>query len=211
MRSVKRPSEQGYTIMELLIAAAVATTALYASLNMTTSVVQGHTELRAVTDAQLLAEHLVSSVQSQGMLWIDEVPYGAAEELKRVPATVGQISPWNIYSRTNPGFSKNKRVGRLGNDTLWDNGAQLMIIDGLAGWAESRFCAHYRVARVSTDLARVEVRVSWARQHSAVDSTIDCGIEMATDPDADKKYGSVTLAGTVMRNLHANQIVIPLF
>ena len=206
-----RDRQGGYTILELLIASAVATTALYASLTMTTSVSHGNTDLRMASDGQMLAEHLLASVQSQGMLWIDEVPYGAAEELKRVPSNNGDISQWFIYSHTNPGFSKDKRIGRLGNNMVWDNGAQQMLIDGLSGWGQKRFCAHYRVARVTSDLARIEFRVSWARRHTPVDATLKCETTIATDPDADKKYGSVTLSGTVMRNLHANEVVVPLF
>lgn len=202
---------RGYTMIELLVAAAIATTGLFATLNMTTSVTRGNTDLRLASEAQLLAEHLVATVQSQGLLWVDTVPYGAAEELKRVPTSAGASTDWLMYNHANNGFSKNNRVGRLGNDGIWDNGAQLMVIDGLSGWGEKPFCAHYRMTRVSDDLARIEVRVSWARRATGVDAIAKCDVSIATDPDADKKYGSVSLAGTILRNLNANEIVAPSF
>ncbi len=204
-------AHRGYTMVELLVAAGIATTGLFATLNMTTSVTRGNTDLRISSEAQLLAEHLVASAQSQGLLWVDEVPYGAAEELKRVPLNIGDSTDWQLYNHANQGFSKNNRVGRLGNDTIWDNGAQLMVIDGASGWAEKHFCGHYRMTRVSADLARIEVRVSWARPTTGVDSIDKCKTSIVTDIDADKKYGSVSLAATIMRNLNANEIVAPSF
>ncbi len=206
-----RRSSAGYSMLELLIAATIATTGLFASLNMGTSVTRGNTDLRYASEAQMLAEHILASVQTQGMLWIDEVPYGAAEELKRVPQSVGDSTAWLVYSHANGGFNKDKRVGRLGNDTLWDNGAQLLIVDGQSGWGVKHFCAHYRVTRVNADLARLEVRVSWARPPTPLDDTLKCKVSMITDAHADKKYGSVSLAGTIMRNLHASEIVAPSF
>ncbi|MCO4760995.1 MAG: hypothetical protein KC502_05790 [Myxococcales bacterium] len=193
------------------MAATIATTGLFATLNMSTSVIRGNTDLRYSSEAQLLAEHLIASVQMQGMLWVDAVPYGAAEELKRVPPNIGDSTAWQMYNHGSGGFSKDNRVGRLGNDTLWDNGAQLLIIDGLSGWGQKHFCAHYRVTRVSDDLARIEIRVSWARPPTPVDATAKCVVAMVTDANADKMYSSVSLAATVMRNLNANEIVAPSF
>lgn len=198
-------------MVELLVAATIATTGLFATLNMTTSVTRGNTDLRMSSEAQIFAEHLVASAQSQGMLWVDDVPYGAAEELKRVPTNVGESSAWQMYNHANQGFSKNNRVGRLGNDTIWDNGAQLLLIDGQSGWGEKHFCGHYRMTRVSHDLARIEVRVTWARASTGYDAIAKCKVSIVTDVDADKKYGSVTLAATIMRNLNASQIVAPSF
>jgi len=204
-------SRRGYTMMELLVAATIATTGLFAALNMTTTVTRGNTDLRLASEAQLLAEHIVASTQSQGMLWVDDVPYGAAVELKEVPASTGASSDWTLYNHANLGFSQNNRVGRLGNDTVWDNGAQLLVLDGVSGWGEKLYCVHFKMTRVSPDLARIEVRVTWARAIIGADAIAKCKTAIVTDPDADKKYRSVSLAGLIMRNLNANEIVAPSF
>lgn len=199
----------GYTVLELLIAAVIATTGLFASLNMTTTVTNGTTNMRDISDGQTLAEHLLASMQSQGLVWVDNQPHAVAVELGKVPQTTGETSQWQVLN-SNP-FSNDKRIGRLGNNIIWDNGLLLRTVDGSTAYKRARYCAHYRVTRVGDDLARVEVRVTWARSHIDPESIKTCPVTMVGDAQATVRYHTVSVAGTIMRNIHANRIGPPLF
>lgn len=186
----------GYTLLELMIAAAVASTGLFASLNMATYAQRGNTELVDSTTAVGLAEHLLGTMQAEAAMWVDDHPAATAPlYLKHlpVPPTPGQGSEW-LTAGSPSGYAKDKRVGDIGGDDIvFDVGMQ----QELPSAQRPRFCAHYKLTWVGTELARVEIRVSWPRPHVPLDTYKDCPAEML---DQIANVNSVALAGSVMRN-----------
>lgn len=184
---------RGYTLVELLIAAGVATISLYASLQMATYTLRGNTDLRDSQAALSLAQHMISTMQAEGWLWTKTEDLAQRLYLRHapLPPTIGQMSEWKI-ANTNE-FAKDMRVGEIGFDKLWDMGA-LQEVQGTMG---ARYCLHYRLAWVAEDMMRAEVRVSWARPHLPVDALNACPLDLI---DNVASVHSVALAGTVQRN-----------
>jgi type II secretory pathway pseudopilin PulG len=191
-----RRGSQGYTLVELLIAATIAATAMFASLNMATYALRGNTELRDSGVALGLAQHLLATIQAEGSMWVTDHPADSQTPLylRQLPAppTVGQGTGW-LVARVNP-YDTDKRVGDLGDDSVvFDVGVQQELPSG----QRPRFCVHYRMFWVGTGLARAEVRVSWARPHVGADTFKACPIAMIDDVAS---ASGVALTGTVMRN-----------
>lgn len=191
----REDGRKGYTLLELMIAAGIASTGLFASLNMATYSMRGNTELRDANAALGLAEHLLATMQAEGAMWVTDNPADTAPlYLKNLPTppTPGQSSVWKI-AKVNP-FEKDKRVGDMGDDgVVFDVGVQQEMPSAKG----PRFCAHYRLSWVGTELARAEIRVSWARPHVPSDTFVDCPASMIDDVSS---VSSVALAGTIMRN-----------
>ncbi|MEY3014517.1 MAG: hypothetical protein RIT45_3252 [Pseudomonadota bacterium] len=198
--AIRKPdrSRAGYTLLELMIAAAVAATGLYASLNMATYALRGNTELRDANAALGLAEHLLATMQAEAVLWVTANPADSSPLYLKalpVPPTPGQASDWKI-AKLNP-YDKDKRVGELGDDGLVFDAGALQEVPSDRG---KRYCVHYRLTWVGLELVRAEVRVSWARPHVPADAYISCPKTMIDDV---ANVSSVALAGSVMRNTSA--------
>ncbi len=189
-------SRAGYTLLELMIAAAVAATGLYASLNMATYALRGNTELRDANAALGLAEHMLATIQAEAVLWVGDTPPSVLYlKALPVPPTPGQASDWKIAKLNS--YDKDKRVGELGDDGLVFDAGVLQEVPSDRG---ARYCEHYRLTWVGLELVRAEVRVSWARAHVPADTYISCPKTMIDDV---ANVSSVALAGSVMRNTSA--------
>jgi type II secretory pathway pseudopilin PulG len=192
-------ASRGYTLVELLIASAVATTGLYASLNMVSYSTRGNTELRDVNAATGLAEHLIATMQAEGAMWVSDIPAETTPLFLKhlpMPPTAGLASDWQIAQFDT--YSKDKRVGDLGNDGLVFDGG---ILQSIPSALSPRFCAHFRVIWVDESLVRGEVRVTWPRPHVNADQYIACPESMIYDVAS---VSTVTLMGTIMRNSSVN-------
>ena len=62
-------SSQGFSLIELLISAAIATTGMYASLSLCMTALKGNTEMRDQSIAMVYAEHVLNTVQGEGVMW----------------------------------------------------------------------------------------------------------------------------------------------
>lgn len=187
-------ASRGYTLVELFVAAAVATVSLYASLNMATYAMRGNTELRDSQAAMSLAEHLISTMQLEGWIWttpesMTSLTLYLANATQ--PPTVGQASEWKVANTSI--YLKDRRVGDMGMDAIWDNG----VLQELPSELGRRYCVHYRLIWVASDMVRAEVRVSWARPHVPPDALLTCPTSIIDDVAT---VNSVALFGTIKRN-----------
>ncbi len=195
----RRRSQLGYSIIELMIAAAIATSGLYASLALCMSALEGNTRARDAAMAQNLAEHVVATIQGEAAIhWLANPPPNPnlTRFIKHVIQTgnpaVNDTSGWRLL----PGRAMyaDKRTGNLGGDNLfYDLGA---ILEMPAEHA-ARYCAHWRLTVLNPDLLRAEVRIAWAHRGVPVDKYKACPSTMADDIG---NVGSVTLPAMIMRN-----------
>ncbi|MBM4342215.1 MAG: prepilin-type N-terminal cleavage/methylation domain-containing protein [Deltaproteobacteria bacterium] len=194
-----RCAARGFTLVEVLVGGAVAMIGLYATLNLAVEAARGNTERRDAQIAGQLAEHVLATMQAEAVMWKDDAPAPISRYLNKIstPATVGAGTPW----LNGPGapLANDRRVGQLGADQTYDQGA-LQEVPNDRG---QRFCVHYRLTWVSSDVMRAEVRVSWARANAPVDAYKQCPVSMITNPGDIGYVGSVTLPALVMRNVYA--------
>ncbi len=194
-----RRSKRGYSLIELLIASAIATSGLYASLALCMSALQGNNEARDTAMAQNLAEHAIATIQAEAAIfWLTNPPPEANKTrfiqhvIQTANPVIGDTSGWRQW----PGreLHTDKRIGDLGHDTThYDFGAVLEIPSDHA----PRYCAHYRLTVLNPNLLRAEVRVAWPRHGTHVDKYKACPATMSEDIG---NVGSVTLPAMVMRN-----------
>ncbi len=192
-------SKLGYSIIELIIAAAIATSGLYASLALCMSALEGNSKARDSAMAQNLAEHVIATIQGEAaFFWLSNPPEKANQTrfIKHVIQTanpvVGDSSGWRLV----PGreLHADKRTGDLGGDTThYDLG---MILE-LRPEHAPRYCAHWRLTVLNPSLLRAEVRVAWPNRGVPSDKYKACPSTMAEDIG---NVGSVTLPAMVMRN-----------
>ena len=195
--AVRLRSRRGFTLVELLVAASIGIVGMYASIAMSVVALRGNTESRDAVWGTYFAEHLLATVQAEGILWISDYALpDTGHYLNRLPwpAVPGQGTGWlpASFNKNNP----DKRTGPMGNDSeLWDAG----ILKEMPTELATRYCAHVRLFWVSTDMARAEVRVAWPRRNAAIAKYFDCPANMALNV-AD--VGSVTLSAMVMKNVY---------
>lgn len=188
--------EQGFTILELLIGAGVATVGLYASLTLAMAALHGNTERRDSILAEQYAQHLLATIQAEGTIWTNDTPPANTGNLlvkATTPAVVGQTSGW--VQAPGDVFATDKRVGPMGGNKTWDQG----LLSELPNDRGTRFCAHYRLTWVTTDLIRAEVRIAWPHANLPTDKYADCPADMVFDVG---NVGSITLPAMVMKNVY---------
>lgn len=194
-----RRGQGGYSIIELMIASAIATSGLYASLALCTSALKGNSEARDASQAMMLAEHIVATIQGEAAFyWLGNPPPQSGKTryiqhaIKTDSPLAGDTSGWRLL----PGrdLYSDKRVGNLGGDsTHYDLGAMLEFPPGDA----ARYCAHWQLTVLNPNLMRAEVRVAWSHLGVPADKYKACPFDMADDVG---NVGSVTLPAMVMRN-----------
>jgi len=187
---------RGFSLVELLVSAAIATTGMYASLSMCMSALQGNTEMRDSAIALTQAEHVLATMQGEAWLWQDKM-----DTLPRffrhmpTPFAVGQSTGWKTL-RSNP-FAPDKRVGDMGDDAhIYDQG----LLYALPSADRPRYCTQWRMTWVTADLIRAEVRVGWSRPHVPADKYKACPNAMFDDIG---NVLSVAIPAMVMRNVYA--------
>ncbi len=170
---------------------------MYASLSLCLSALKGNTEMRDSAIALTYAEHLLSTIQGESVMWqtkTDSVPGRFLRHLP-VPAATGQSTGWKVL-QMNP-FATDKRVGDMGDDShLYDAG----MLFALPSEQRPRYCTQYRLTWVTPDLFRAEVRVGWSRPHVPVDKYRACPTAMFDDIG---NVVSVSMPAMVMKNVYA--------
>jgi prepilin-type N-terminal cleavage/methylation domain-containing protein len=193
-------NERGFSMVELLIASSVALIGLFASLNMAMFALHANQERRDSIAAEQYAEHVLSTIQAEGLFWTDLNPPQIGWYLFRLPSltTAGVLpSPsstgWQLVPGTDQ--SDDKRVGRMGNDWIYDRGVRSEI------QAERgvQYCGFWRLTWVTDSLARAEVKVAWQRTGLNVDKYKDCPVTMTDDVG---NVGTMTLPAMVMKNVY---------
>ena len=67
-------NQRGFSMVELLVGAAVALIGLYASLNMAIYALHANQERRDAIAAEQYAEHVLSTIQAEAVFWTDVLP-----------------------------------------------------------------------------------------------------------------------------------------
>lgn len=186
-------SQRGFTMIELLIGASVAAVGLYATMQLAIAALNGNTERRDSIAAEQLAQHLLATIQTDGVMWFDPMPMGKYLSRIQGPPGTGPTSGWLLPLDAKA--STDKRVGGIGWDKTYDGGLMVELPQDQG----TLYCTHFRLTWVTTDLIRAEVRVSWPRRQLAPEKYADCPAEMAYDVG---NVGSVTLPAMVMRNVY---------
>lgn len=186
---------RGFTLVEVLVSGAIAMIALFATLNLAVNAARGNTERRDAQVAGQLAEHVLATIQADATQWVGDTPPGYLTYLNKLqlPATPGTGTAW-LNGPGSP-LSADKRVGALGADQKYDQGA-LQEVPTDRG---QRFCVHFRLTWVSAEVVRADVRVSWARSKAAADLYKLCPSDMIYDVGY---VGSVSLPALIMRNVY---------
>lgn len=186
--------QRGFTLIEVMVAGAVGVIGLYATLNLTMMALKGNTARRDTQAAGQLAEHVLSTMQAEGTLWTgDGNPHPSLPYLGKLPTppSVGTSTGW-LNGPTLP-LSADKRVGPMGGDVKYDQG----ILQEVPSDRGTRYCMHYRLTWLSTDLVRTEVRISWPRPITSADKYVNCPVEMF---NAVAEVNSLSLPALVQRN-----------
>ncbi len=185
----------GFSLIEVLIAGAIAMVGLFATLNLSVNAARGNTDRRDAQVAGQLAEHVLATIQADAMQWTDDTPPGYLAYLNKlpVPATPGAGTAW-LNGPSAP-LSGDKRVGGLGADQKYDQGA----LQELPNDRGQRFCVHFRLTWVSTEVVRADVRASWAKSSAAADAYKLCPPDMIYSVGL---VGSVSLPALIMRNVY---------
>jgi prepilin-type N-terminal cleavage/methylation domain-containing protein len=186
--------QRGFSMVELLVGAAVALIGLYASLNMAIYALHANQERRDSIAAEQFAEHLLSTIQAESVFWTDAVPPAVGWYLYALPPFAqGATTGWQLVPGTE--LSDYKRVGRMGSDWLYDSGIRFEI----ASERGATYCAFWRLTWVTDSLVRAEVKVAWQRQTLNVDKYKDCPVTMTDDVG---NVGTMTLPAMVMKNVY---------
>lgn len=200
MRTRRLIGQQGYTLIEVMVALTILVIGFIGLLNLQVRTIQGASDSLALTQAMTLSEHYLGSLQMEALNWTtagqtDSVllPRLSADGFMTAPvagATSGWLSAWPDKQE------EDARVGLLGDEVLvsgldLDGGARLEITPAL----QRRFCVHYRLTWVQPAVAmRVEVRVAWSRDQSDFSSYLSCPADMVADRGAVSQF---TLPGTL--------------
>lgn len=186
--------EAGFTLVEVMVAGAVGIIGLYATLNLAVMALKGNSERRDLQAAGQLAEHVLSTIQAEGTMWTGDgnpnliLPYlGKLPSPPTAGATTGWLNGPNLPQATD------KRVGAMGGDIKYDQG----VLQEIPSDRGTRYCMHFRLTWLSTELVRAEVKVSWPRPIVALDKYANCPVGMY---DNIAEVNSVALPALVQRN-----------
>ncbi len=187
-------NQRGFSMVELLVGAAVALIGLYASLNMAIYALHANQERRDAIAAEQYAEHVLSTIQAEAVFWTDVLPPQVGWYLFRLPAFAqGATTGWQLV----PGVDQadDKRVGRMGADWIYDGGIRFEI----PAERGVSYCGFWRLTWVTDSLARADVKVAWQRPQLNVDKYKDCPVTMTDDVG---NVGTMTLPAMVMKNVY---------
>ena len=161
-------SQRGFTLIELLIGASVAAIGLYATMMLAIAALRGNTERRDSIAAEQLAQHLLATIQTDGVMWFDPMPMG--KYLARIQGPPGSGPSTGWLMPLDAKMATDKRVGGVGWDKTYDGGMMVEMPQDRG----TQFCTHYRLSWVTADLIRAEVRVSWPRRTLLPEKYADC-------------------------------------
>lgn len=204
MKPTRRLSRQkGYSMVELVATVLVTTIGLMALIQLQIGTVRGVAHARSMADGLNLAEHFIETLKAEAYQWTgtdhsmisEPARFPYLSEIGLPPPGGPGVTPW-LKAYELPG--EDQRVGPMGEDRSEDSG-----LHNEFWYNRSRnYCLHYRLAWVVPDyLVRVDVRVSWLTAESTVAAYQTCPVTSPAMWEDLANVSSVTLSGTVMRNI----------
>lgn len=198
MKSLKMPTGAGFTLIEVLMSALVLGIGLVGILAMQTSASLTNRGAYDRQTAMTLAETTLERIKRDGVEWTPSQAAAADSWLTHAVASAdGQWAqpPLPSGATTQPTY----------NDMMLPNVTNSDIPAATSEMAEknSRYCIEYQIGWVVTgELARVDVRVSWARnREGAAAMSGTCGLLSGiSDRDREAWFRSVRVTGMVRRN-----------
>lgn len=184
----------GFTLVEVMVAGAVGIIGLYATLNLAIMALKGNSDRRDLQTAGQLAEHVLSTIQAEATMWTgDGNPNLILPYLGKLPSppTAGTTTGW--LNGPNLPQATDKRVGAMGGDIKYDQG----VLQEIPSDRGTRYCVHFRLTWLSTELVRAEVKVSWPRPVVPLEKYANCPAGMV---DNIAEVNSVALPALVQRN-----------
>jgi Tfp pilus assembly protein PilV len=195
-------ADKGFTLVELLIAAALSIVGFLALLYVQTQTLAGLSTSKSLVEASNLAEHFLETLREESIEWTNMSTAGPNQDkflyLKAAPTSTGAgtTSGW-IRAYTAPS-GQEQWIGKLGADTTtYDIGIQQQV-----PWDRSRkFCAHYRLTWLIPELLlRAEVRVMWPREGADYAKYSTCPTDQSMEDDL-MNVASVSMSTALMRNI----------
>jgi len=175
MRRRPRQGQGGYTLVEVLVAARVATIGLAALLNLQVASLEGMSNARAVTMATNLSEHFIEMVRARTLAC--PVPDGSPNCQFR-PAIDVATGPWTVW-----GNASDNRVGPVHLDFDQDGDYDFGIATEFDPNVQRQYCVHWRTGWVIPNvLLRVDVRVLWPRPDTDLTTFRTCTLDLVPDP-----------------------------
>jgi len=184
----KRSMEQGFTILEVLMAVLVLTIGIIGIIGIQTISIVSARATNNMRNASVLAETQLERLRRDSVLWVRSIGWDSSSSLGRAMASPGN---W-VRPAAEPAVD-DVTYNQLGLPKLPES---TRLGDGAATYSQlnSNFCLFYRVTRLGDEsLGRVEVRVVWAR-NEAGDFLISQGCDTVMDPT---NFGSESLSEVV--------------
>lgn len=185
---------RGFTMVELLVGAAVALVGLYASLTMAMHALAANQDRRDTIAGEQLAQHLLSTIQTEAVFWTGDTLPAVGNYLIQLPwpYAAGATTGWLPLPYSD--LTDDRRVGRMGSDVIYDSGIRFEI----QAERGTTYCGFWRLTWVTDSLVRADVKVAWQRPKLAVDKYKDCPVTMTDDVG---NVGTMTMPAMVMKNV----------
>lgn len=175
--SRKRARRGGFTLVELLIVVMITAVGFVALLDLQVSSIRGLNYPAQMNAAINLGEHLIETLQLEAYVQREGGPTGTLRYLPVLPPFGGGVTDTGWQQAFSNGSSEHAMTDQVGADTTYDVGA----LTEFPALDRPRFCVRYRLAWVSENLARAEVRVLWLRDEASWTRFRNCPDE---GPDA---------------------------
>ena len=187
-------ASRGFTMVELLVGASVGLIGLFASLTMAMHALAANQERRDSIAGEQLAEHILSTIQTEAVFWTgDALPnVGSYLYLLPWPYSSGGTTGWQPLPYSD--LTDDRRVGRMGSDVVYDVGVRFEV----QAERGTHYCGFWRLTWVTDTLVRADVKVAWQRPNLPVDKYKDCPVTMTNDVGS---VGTITLPAMVMKNV----------
>ena len=154
----------GFSIVELLVVVVITAVGFGAMLDLQVSSIKGLSYPAQMNAAVNLGEHLLETMQLEAYVRRSGGDTSSQNYLPQLPNfNAGTNDTGWLAAYANNGSGQHDMTDQLGADTTYD-------VEALAEFPtldRPRFCVRYRLAWVSQNLIRAEVRVLWLRDERA--------------------------------------------
>jgi type II secretory pathway pseudopilin PulG len=195
-RQVRR-GQAGYTLVEVLIAAAIALFGFFALLNLQISSLHGIANARSMTVGVTMAEHFIELIKGRSIACAGDI--GGAH-CGFWPANNDITGTWTVWGTASDNQIAPYNIETADGDGDFDFGISQEFDPGV----NRKYCVHWRTAWVTDgQTIRIDVRVLWPREDTPLDTFQSCGLNLVPVAGSGQPMmvGSVTLSRAVALGL----------